>query len=240
MDQWTFSPSPNFIFYCDNETIHGVECPVNWIDNFANRGVPVVCDMSSNILSRKVNISKYACIFAGAQKNIGPAGVTIVILKKSLLGQAKARVAPLMMDYATFADSGSMYNTPPTFAIYVSGLVFKWLLDQGGISEIEKLDSQKAQLLYAVIEQSGGFYRCPVKAPYRSRMNIPFRIYQSDGSPWPDKESEFIIQAKESGLTQLKGHRSVGGIRASLYNAMSLEGVHTLIGFMNSFAEKSE
>ncbi len=238
MDQWTFSPKPNFIFYCDNETIHGVECPVDWIDALADQGAPVVCDMSSNILSRKVNVSKYACIFAGAQKNIGPAGVTIVILKKSLLGQAKARVAPLMMDYKTFSESGSMYNTPPTFAIYVSGLVFKWLLDQGGVAEIEKLDSQKAQLLYTAIEQSQGFYRCPVKTPFRSRMNIPFRIYQSDGSPWPEKELEFVKQAEESGLTQLKGHRSVGGIRASLYNAMPLEGVNALVSFMKVFAEQ--
>jgi phosphoserine aminotransferase len=196
--------------------------------------------MSSNILSRPVNVSNFGVIFAGAQKNIGPAGVTIVIIRKDLIPQnsgVNPLIPPLMLDYKTFADSKSLYNTPPTFPIYVSGLVFKWILESGGLQEISVKNRIKASKLYEAIQISN-FYKCPVTQEYQSRMNIPFRIWQN-GQINQDLEEEFLQICEKSGLVGLAGHRSVGGIRASLYNAMSIDGVDALIKIMHEFqAEK--
>jgi phosphoserine aminotransferase len=236
LTEWKFSDDAEFIYYCDNETVHGVELPTNFVDQLALLKKPIICDMSSNILSRPFDVSKYACIFAGAQKNIGPSGVTIVIVRKDLIrdtNHCPTRITPLMMDYKTFADNNSLYNTPPTFPIYVAGLVFEYLLELGGISHQDKLVQEKANHLYQLIEQNPNLH-CPVKKEYRSRMNICFRICK-DSKPNEDLEKLFVKKAELKGLVQLKGHRSVGGIRASCYNAMPLEGVMALVDFIKEF-----
>ncbi|GAB3058060.1 3-phosphoserine/phosphohydroxythreonine transaminase [Virgibacillus ainsalahensis] len=194
--------------------------------------VPLVADMSSNILSEQVDVSKFGLIYAGAQKNIGPAGVTVVIIREDLIGQA-ADTCPAMMDYQTFSDSNSLYNTPPTFAIYMAKLVFEWLKERGGLQEMEHVNREKARLLYDFIEASD-LYHSPVKKESRSLMNIPFII------PERDLDAQFVKEAKAAGLETLKGHRSVGGMRASIYNAMPLEGVKALIAFMNEFETKNK
>jgi phosphoserine aminotransferase len=188
--------------------------------------------MSSNILSRQIDVTKFGLIYAGAQKNIGPAGLTIVIVREDLVGHADARL-PTMMDYKTHADNESMYNTPPTFAIYMAGLVFKWLKQNGGIASIEKNNIVKANLLYAAIDGSNGFYNCPVAKADRSRMNVPFTLKDAN------LDGDFLKQADARGLLQLKGHRSVGGMRASIYNAMPLAGVQALVDFMGEFAKNN-
>ncbi|KAJ3295922.1 hypothetical protein HK104_002191 [Borealophlyctis nickersoniae] len=239
VNEWKFSgPDAAYIYYTDNETVHGVEFPddASFFDSLPPN-VPVVCDMSSNILSRKVDISRYGLIFAGAQKNIGPAGVTLVIIRDDLIGTRvnPDLTIPLMLDYKVCNDNGSMYNTPPTYSIYIAGLVFEWLLGLGGISGMEELNRKKSGRLYEAIDGSNGFYKCPVQPAYRSRMNIPFRIYKG-GQPSKELEAEFLKLAEGEGMVQLKGHRSVGGIRASVYNAMPLEGVEALVKFMEDFA----
>jgi phosphoserine aminotransferase len=185
--------------------------------------------MSSNILSRPIDVSKYGLIYAGAQKNIGPAGLTIVIVREDLIGNVVAGT-PTMLDYKTHADNDSMYNTPPTYGIYIAGLVFQMLKRNGGIAAMEQANIAKANLLYAAIDASNAFYNCPVALDNRSRMNIPFTLKDAalDGA--------FVKQAEARGLMQLKGHRSVGGMRASIYNAMPLAGVQALVEFMNEFA----
>lgn len=201
--------------------------------------VTIVCDMSSNILSRPVKVSNFGLIFAGAQKNLGPAGVTIVIIRKDLIPENPIKnplIPPLMMDYKTFASSNSLYNTPPTFSIYVSGLVFEWIKGCGGLKEISAKNSEKAQLLYTFIKNSK-VYKCPVKEEYQSRMNVPFRIW-TNGQVNQDLEKEFLSLCEKSDLIGLSGHRSVGGIRASIYNAMSMTGVEALIRMMKEFEEK--
>ncbi|KAJ3188684.1 hypothetical protein HDU85_004398 [Gaertneriomyces sp. JEL0708] len=239
VSEWKYTPAEEsaYVFYCDNETVHGVEFPS--LPEGIPEGVPVVCDMSSNILSKKVDVSKYGVIFAGAQKNIGPAGVTVVIVREDLIGTKMHPdfTCPIMFDFKICTDNNSMYNTPPTYGIYMAGLVFEWLLELGGIATIEQLNIRKAGKLYTAIDESNGFYKCPVERAYRSRMNIPFRIYK-DGQPAKELETEFLKQAEGQGMLQLKGHRSVGGIRASLYNAMPEEGVQALITFMEEFAKK--
>ncbi|KAJ3036109.1 hypothetical protein HDV00_003085 [Rhizophlyctis rosea] len=239
VSEWKFTPAEDaaFIYYTDNETVHGVEFPDDGAFFAAlPKGVPVVCDMSSNIMSRKIDVSKFACIFAGAQKNIGPAGVTVIIIREDLIGTRinPQLTVPIMLDYKVCADNNSMYNTPPTYSIYIAGLVFEWLLELGGIKAIEELNKRKSGKLYAAMEGSDGYYRCPVQRNYRSRMNIPFRIYKN-GEPSKELESKFLKEAEQRGMVQLKGHRSVGGIRASLYNAMPEEGVDALIAFMEEF-----
>ncbi|KAK9169535.1 hypothetical protein Syun_001675 [Stephania yunnanensis] len=215
-----------YLHICANETIHGVE--------FKNYPVPknkaeiLVADMSSNFCSKPVDVSKFGIIYAGAQKNVGPSGVTIVIIRKDLIGKAQG-ITPVMLDYKIHADNGSLYNTPPCYGIYMCGLVFEDLLNQGGLVEVEKKNIRKAQILYETIDKSGGFYRSPVEKSVRSLMNVPFTLEKSE------LEEEFIKEASKEKMVQLKGHRSVGGMRASIYNAMPLAGVEKLVAFMKDF-----
>ena len=227
-DTWKCDPNAAYLHYTPNETIGGVE--FNWIPETGD--VPLVADMSSNILSREINVSKFGLIYAGAQKNIGPAGLTLVIVRDDLIGHVAAG-APTMLDYKIHADNESMYNTPPTYGIYMAGLVFQWLKKNGGIAAMEQNNIAKANLLYGAIDASAGFYNCPVAMADRSRMNVPFTLKDAalDGA--------FLKQAEAKGLLQLKGHRSVGGMRASIYNAMPLAGVQALVNFMNEFAQQN-
>ncbi|MGE5490716.1 MAG: 3-phosphoserine/phosphohydroxythreonine transaminase [Actinomycetota bacterium] len=221
-------PNAAYLHVCTNETIHGVEVSD---ERLARTDVPLIADMSSHILSRPVDVSKYAVIYAGAQKNIGPSGLTLVIIREDLIGRAPANI-PSVMDYAVMAENGSMLNTPPTFAIYIAGLVFQWLKRQGGLAAIEKANVKKVELLYGCIDNSGGFYRNPVDITCRSRMNVPFTLAN------PELDAAFLAESKAAGLHALKGHKSVGGMRASIYNAIPLAGVQALTAFMNDFANK--
>ena len=223
---WKLDKDAAYVHYTPNETIGGVE--FNWVPDTGK--VPLVADMSSNILSRVIDVSKFGLIYAGAQKNIGPAGLTVVIVRDDLVGHADPRL-PTMLDYKTHADNESMYNTPPTYAIYIAGLVFQWLKKNGGIAAMEKNNIAKARLLYDAIDASNGFYNCPVNKADRSRMNVPFTLKDAN------LDGDFLKQADARGLLQLKGHRSVGGMRASIYNAMPPEGVQALVNFMNEFAQ---
>jgi phosphoserine aminotransferase len=227
-DTWKLDPKAAYLHYCPNETIGGVE--FGWVPDTGK--VPLVADMSSNILSRPYDVSQFGLIYAGAQKNIGPAGLTLVIVREDLVGHADPRL-PTMLDYKIHADADSMYNTPPTFAIYMAGLVFQWLKKNGGVAAMEKTNIAKANLLYAAIDASNGFYNCPVNKADRSRMNVPFTLQDAN------LDGDFLKQADARGLLQLKGHRSVGGMRASIYNAMPLEGVQALADFMKEFARKN-
>ncbi|CAG0940345.1 phosphoserine aminotransferase [Gallionellaceae bacterium] len=224
---WKCDANAAYLHYTPNETIGGVE--FNWVPQTA--AVPLVADMSSNILSRQIDVSKFGLIYAGAQKNVGPAGLTLVIVRDDLIGEAAAGT-PTMLDYKTHADNESMYNTPPTFAIYMAGLVFQWLKKNGGIAAMEKNNIAKAKLLYDAIDASNGFYNCPVNQADRSRMNVPFTLKDAA------LDGDFLKQADARGLLQLKGHRSVGGMRASIYNAMPLAGVQALVNFMGEFAKQ--
>jgi phosphoserine aminotransferase len=189
--------------------------------------VPLVADMSSHILARPLDVSRFGVIYAGAQKNIGPAGLTIVIVREDLIGQAVTGT-PAMFDYKIHADNESMYNTPPTYALYIAGLVFQWLKKMGGLGHMEKVNLLKAGLIYEFLDASR-FFSSPVAKDDRSIMNIPFRLRDDT------LDEEFLKQAKARGLMQLKGHRSVGGMRASIYNAMPVEGVKALVQFMREF-----
>jgi phosphoserine aminotransferase len=223
---WQCNPSAAYFHCAPNETINGVEIhtPPDVGD------VPVVADMSSTLLSRPIDISKFGLIYAGAQKNIGPAGLTIVIVRDDLLGDVLP-ATPSLFNYKTQADNDSMYNTPPTYSWYVAGLVFQWLKDQGGLAAMAQRNQRKATLLYKAIDESG-FYRNPIDPDYRSWMNVPFTL--SDDS----LNATFLAEAKDAGLVTLAGHRSVGGMRASIYNAMPEEGVQALVNFMGDFAQR--
>ena len=229
----TLDPQAAYLHLCSNETIHGVE-----LFDFDRlpAGVPIVADMSSHILSRPVDVTKFGLIYAGAQKNIGPSGVTLVIVREDLLGKAPANL-PTVMDFAVEAANGSMLNTPPTFAIYVAGLVFKWLKEQGGLAAIGEANRAKAEALYGAIDGSGGFYRNDVAPANRSRMNVPFVIANDADNALTER---FLADAKAAGLLSLKQHKSFagGGMRASIYNAMSLVGVQALVDFMNDFRKR--
>jgi len=228
---WKVRRDAAYLHLCSNETIGGVET-MQW-PSMADLGapeVPLVVDVSSHFLSRPMPIEKTGMVFAGAQKNAGPAGLTIVIVRHDLIGHALP-ICPSAFDYANVSAQQSMFNTPPTYAIYMAGLVFKWLKKQGGLAHIEQLNIAKARALYGFFEQSG-FYRLPVHSSVRSRMNVPFFL------PEAGLDSEFLQGAQARGLMQLKGHKSVGGLRASIYNAMPLEGVLTLIDYLKDF-EKS-
>lgn len=226
LSAWRLDPDAAYVHYTPNETIGGVE--IFWTPETG--GVPLVADMSSNILSRPIDVSKFGLIYAGAQKNIGPAGLTIVIVREDLLGET-LKGTPTMFDYKVAADNDSMYNTPPTFAIYIAGLVFKWLRAKGGLAAMEKENVAKAALLYDFLDTSE-FFVSPVAVENRSRMNVPFTL--KDAS----LDEEFLKQAKARGMIQLKGHRSVGGMRASIYNAMPIEGVKTLVELMREFEKQ--
>lgn len=228
-ESWQTNKDAAYLHYTTNETIGGVE--FHWTPEFPKDSpVPLVADMSSDILSRPLDISQYGLIYAGAQKNLGPAGLVLVIIREDLAGKPLPGT-PTLLDYQSHIDNNSMYNTPPTYAIYITGLVVKWLKQQGGLAAIEQKNAHKAALLYDLIDQSD-FYHCPVAKSDRSRMNIPFTLRN------PELDVTFIKRAEDNGLVQLKGHRSVGGMRASLYNAMPIEGVIQLIEFMKEFAYK--
>ncbi|GGI54171.1 3-phosphoserine/phosphohydroxythreonine transaminase [Oxalicibacterium solurbis] len=225
-DTWKLSQDAAYVHICTNETIGGVE--FNYTPEVGD--VPLVADMSSNILSRQIDVSKYAVIYAGAQKNIGPAGVTIVIVRDDMLGHA-VPACPSAFDWKQVAEHDSMYNTPPTYPIYIAGLTFQWLKRIGGIAEIEKVNVAKAKLVYDYLD-STGFYINRVPVADRSRMNVPFVLRDES------LNAKFLAEADANGLVQLKGHSSVGGMRASIYNAMPLEGVQDLVAFMKDFEKK--
>ncbi len=220
---WKLNKNASYLHICTNETIHGVE-----FDGLPDAGnVPIVADMSSHILSRTIDVTKYGVIYGGAQKNIGPAGLCIVIVREDLLGKASA-LTPAVFNWKTQAENQSMINTPPTYSIYIAGLVFEWLLEQGGVAAIEQVNIAKAKLLYDYID-STDFYENHVAVKNRSRMNIP--LFLKDAS----LNDAFLKGAEANGLLQLKGHRMVGGMRASIYNAMPIEGVQALVNYMKAF-----
>jgi len=222
-ETWSLDPDAAYVYYTDNETISGVQFPA--IPDVAD--VPLVTDMTSNLLSKPLDISRYGVIFAGAQKNIGPSGLVIIIVREDLLGHAPKHI-PSMYDYAIQSKNDSMYNTPPTYSWYMSGLVLKWIKEQGGLEAMEKMSHVRSDSLYQVIDESD-FYNNPVAARYRSRMNVPFTLISDS------LNEKFASEAKDHGLVALVGHRSVGGMRASMYNAMPEEGVDALITFMQEF-----
>ncbi len=223
---WQLNSAAAYVHYTPNETIGGVE-----FHGIPDTGdVPLVADMSSTILSRPIDVSRYGLIYAGAQKNIGPAGLTVVIVREDLIGTTLP-ATPSMFDYQAHADNGSMLNTPPTFAWYLAGLVFVWLHEQGGLAAMAEFNRRKAQHLYDAIDGSD-FYHSPVDPACRSWMNVPFTLANAD------LDGEFLAQAKAAGLLNLKGHRSVGGMRASIYNAMPEAGVAALIDFMREFERR--
>ncbi len=225
-ESWRLDPQAAYVHYTPNETIGGVE--FHWIPDTGD--VPLVADMSSTILSRPIDVSRFGLIYAGAQKNIGPAGLTVVIVRRDLVGETLPGT-PTMLDYAAHAEAGSMLNTPPTFAWYLAGLVFRWILEQGGLEAMAERNRRKAEKLYAAIDASG-FYRNPVDPACRSWMNVPFTLAD------PALDATFLEEAKAAGLVALKGHRSVGGMRASIYNAMPEEGVDRLVEFMRDFERR--
>jgi len=221
------NPEAAYVHYTPNETIRGVE-----FDYIPDTGdVPLVADMSSNILSRPIDVSRFGMIYAGAQKNIGPAGLTVVIIREDLLGEALPST-PALYDYKVTADAGSMHNTPPTFGWYLAGLVFQWLKQQGGVEGIAEANKRKAEKLYQAIDDNP-FYSNPVALQNRSWMNVPFILANSE------LDKQFLTEANERGLLNLPGHRSVGGMRASIYNAVPEQGVDALIAFMQDFAQRN-
>ena len=225
--EWSLDPNAAYVHYTVNETIGGVE--FHWIPD--SGAVPLVSDMSSTILSRPVDVSRFGMIYAGAQKNFGPSGLTLVIVREDLIGQA-ASGTPTMFDYKVQAENGSMYNTPPTYGWYIAGLVFEWLKKKGGLKAMAEINQRKAKKLYAYIDSTGGFYRNPVELASRSWMNIPFTLKDAA------LDTEFLKGAEAAQLFQLKGHRSVGGMRASIYDAMPEAGVDALIVYMKDFMRK--
>ena len=225
-DSWQLNDNADYFHYCPNETINGLA-----MFDVPAVNVPIVADMSSCILSSPIDVSKFGLIYAGAQKNIGPAGLTLVIVRDDLIGHANL-VCPSILDYKNQADNDSMVKTPATFAWYLAGLVFEWLLEQGGVEAIHKVNLEKAKLLYGYIDASD-FYANPIAVQNRSIMNVPFTLAN------PDLEKLFLKEAEENHLLNLAGHRSVGGMRASIYNAVPLEGVQALVNFMDDFAKRN-
>ncbi|HJV67927.1 3-phosphoserine/phosphohydroxythreonine transaminase [Ideonella sp.] len=228
---WALRGGVAYVHVCSNETIDGLE--MHTLPDLAALGcdAPLVVDCSSHILSRTVDWRRVGLAFAGAQKNIGPAGVTLVFVRDDLLGRALP-ICPSAFDYSIVAANQSMYNTPPTYGIYIAGLVFQWVKAQGGVAEMDRRAAEKAALLYGYLDDCGGFYRNKVAKDARSRMNVPF--FLADES----LNDAFLAGAREAGLLQLKGHKSVGGMRASIYNAMPLAGVQALVGYMQDFARR--
>lgn len=230
MDEIQLSGSASYVYMCSNNTIFGTQ-----FKQFPETGdVPLVADMSSDILSRPIDVSKFGLIFAGAQKNIGPSGVTVVIIRKDLAERAPESL-PTMMQYRTHIKENSLYNTPPTFAIYIAMLVFEWLLENGGIPAMQKVNEEKAKILYDAIDATD-FYHCPITVPAdRSTMNVVFRIKGNN----EELEKKFVSEATKNKFCQIKGHRSVGGLRASIYNAFPIEGVKALVDFMREFEKQN-
>jgi len=228
---WNLDPKASYVYYCDNETADGVEFP--FIPETGD--VPLVVDMSSNIFTRKFDVTKFGLIYAGAQKNFGPAGITLVIVREDLLNHALP-ITPSILDFKANFDANSELNTPPTFIIYVVGKVFKWIQANGGIAAMQQNSAKKSKLIYDQIKASNGFYSCPIDEGFGSRMNVVFRVGGPTGNDALEKE--FLKGAEQLGMVQLKGHRSVGGIRASLYNAVTLEDTTTLAKYMAAFLSK--
>ena len=236
-DKYTYIPAFNtwaptteessYLHITSNNTIYGTQ-----YQDFPESKCPMIADMSSDIMSRKFDMNKFAMIYAGAQKNLGPSGVAVCIIRKDLIARTPANV-PTMLRYETYTANNSLYNTPPTYGIYMIALVTDWIKEIGGIEAIEKINNAKAAALYAAIDGSDGYYRNPVQKDSRSRMNVVFRL------PNEDLEAKFVKEAKAAGMIGLKGHRSVGGIRASLYNAVPMEGVEKLVNFMNDFKKNN-
>jgi len=225
-DEMKFSPDASYVHICTNNTIEGTQ----WTTLPETGHLPLVADMSSDIASRPIDVKKYGVIFAGAQKNLGPSGVTVVIIRKDLAERADKNL-PTLLQYRTHIKEKSLYHTPPTLAVYIVGLVLEWIESEGAIPGIEKRNEAKARLLYETIESSGGFYSCPVEKGSRSKMNVVFRVAEGDGSI----EKKFAAEAAAARLVGTSGHRSVGGMRVSLYNAVSLEAVEALTTFMREF-----
>jgi phosphoserine aminotransferase len=223
-----FNPNAAYIHYTSNETIDGVEFHYD----LDAGGIPVVCDASSNILSKPIDLEKYALVYAGAQKNIGPSGVTVVIIRDDLL-ERKPRELPPLLNYDAIAKNDSMLNTPNTWGIYLISLVFEWLEEQGGVAVMEKKNREKAAILYEAIDSSDGYYRGYAERDARSLMNVTFRL------PTPELDERFCAEAESLGMDGLRGHRSVGGIRASIYNAFPKQGVERLVEFMKDFASRN-
>ena len=229
-DEMKFSPDASYVHICTNNTIEGTQWTTLPETGPESRNVPLVADMSSDIASRLVDVKKFGLIFAGAQKNLGPSGVTIVIIRKDLAERADKNL-PTLLQYRTHIKENSLYHTPPTFAVYVVGLVLEWIASEGGVQGMEKRNGAKAKLLHDTIESSGGFYHCPVENSSRSKMNVVFRVGGGDES----LEKQFANQAAAAGLVGTPGHRSVGGMRVSLYNAVEPAAVEALTGFMREF-----
>ena len=225
VSEWNLRDSSAYVHYCENETIGGLQ-----FSEIPNVKAPLVADLSSSILSAPIDVSKFGLIYAGAQKNIGPAGLTLVIVREDLLDQAKPEI-PSLLKYQAQAKGDSMVNTPATYAWYLSGLVFEWLLEQGGVNAIHAINRQKADLLYGYLDQSN-FYDNPIATANRSIMNVPFTLADTA------LEKKFLEEATQQHLVNLAGHRSVGGMRASIYNALPLEGVQALVSFMDDFARR--
>jgi phosphoserine aminotransferase len=223
-----FDPRAAYAHFTSNNTIYGTQWPG---EPEPPSGVPLVCDASSDILSRTIDIGRYGLVYAGAQKNLGPAGIAVVVVRRDLLERTPGGL-PALMDYRLMAEKQSLYNTPPTFAVYVVGRVLKWLLDNGGLAEMEKRNEAKAALVYDAIDGSGGFYRGHAQPASRSRMNVTFRLASDD------LEKGFLKEAGAADLAGLKGHRSVGGLRASIYNGCPLESVRALVDFMADFQKR--
>ncbi|MEG0657034.1 3-phosphoserine/phosphohydroxythreonine transaminase [Anaerorhabdus sp.] len=220
-------PDADYVYLCENNTIYGTK----FKDLPNTNGIPLVADVSSCFLSEPIDVSKYGLLFAGAQKNIGPSGVCVVIIRKDLIQETTFNPTPTLLKYKTYADHDSMYNTPPTFTIYMCGKVFKWIKKQGGLEVLQQRNRDKAKLLYDAIEEST-LFKCPVDVNYRSIMNVPF-ITGND-----ELDTQFIKEAKAVGIENIKGHRSVGGMRASIYNAMPIDGIQALINLMKDFEER--
>ncbi|QEY24724.1 phosphoserine transaminase [Neisseria animalis] len=229
VESWDIDKDSAFVHFVSNETVHGLQYQT--MPKLADGMPPLVCDMSSEILSREINVADFGLIYAGAQKNIGPAGVTVVIIREDLLARCPKNI-PAVFNYQTHIDKDGMYNTPATYPIYMSGLVFRWLQTQGGVKKIEAVNQLKAQKLYQAIDGSGGFYQNPIADGARSKMNVIFKTANAD------LDKKFIQEAELCGLRLLKGYKSIGGMRASIYNAMPLEGVEALIDFMADFQRR--
>jgi len=227
VDSMKPSADASFFHITSNNTIYGTQ-----YRKFPESPCPMIADMSSDFMSRRFDVSKFGLIYAGAQKNLGPSGMAVVIIRKDLVDRTPANV-PTMLRYATFTENNSLYNTPPTFGIYMLSLVTDWVLEQGGLDAIEKVNDRKAAALYEGIDSSDGFYRSPVRKDSRSRMNVVFRL------PSEELEAKFVKESIAAGMIGLKGHRSVGGIRASIYNAMTMEGIERLLSFMADFRKNN-
>lgn len=225
-ETWKLSEDAAYVYYCDNETVKGTE--FTYVPEVGDK--PLVVDMSSNFLSRPIDVSKYGVIFACAQKNFGMAGLTIAIVRKDLLGKQRPDT-PMLLDFGLLSREKSIFNTPTTYAIYIAGLIFDWMKEQGGLSYFDELSKKKSKLIYDFIEESNGFYICPVVPEYRSRMNVRINLQKEEDVP------EWVSMASKRGLLNLKGHRSVGGLRASIYNAVTYEDCEKLVAFMKEYME---